>query len=67
MALKSLGSDFEWLPPSESGETGLLKTITAVMPAIRVDAGENRSNRKTFFNSLVAAYTGSFLCFVLLV
>ena len=26
--------------------------------AIRTDAGEKRTNRKTFFNSMVAAYTG---------
>ena len=26
--------------------------------AIRTDAGEKRSNKKTFFNSMVAAYTG---------
>jgi hypothetical protein len=41
--------------------TGVLKTVTATVPAIRVDdqpAGARRSLRKTFFNSVVAAYTG---------
>ena len=50
--LKELGSRFEWL------ESGDLKTVTSVLPAVRVDAGPRRSNEKTFFNSMVAAYTG---------
>lgn len=50
--LEALGSTWEWL------ENGDLKTITATLPAIRVDSGENRTNEKTFFNSMVAAYTG---------
>jgi hypothetical protein len=50
--LRSLGSSWEWL------ENGDLKTITAVLPAIRIDSGENRTNEKTFYNSMVAAYTG---------
>lgn len=45
---------FEWL----SDGSGNLKTTTAVLPAIRIDSGINRSNKKTFFNSMVAAYTG---------
>ena len=32
--------------------------LSAVLPAVIVDAGERRSNEKIFFNSLVAAYTG---------
>lgn len=28
------------------------------MPAVRVDQGDKRSGKKTFFNSIVAAYTG---------
>lgn len=51
-ALRKLGSTWEWL------ENGDLKTITAILPAIKEDSGEMRSNVKTFFNSLVAAYTG---------
>ena len=50
--LHSLGSTFEWLP------NGDLKTITTSLPAIRTDSGENRTNEKTFFNSVVAAYLG---------
>jgi hypothetical protein len=50
--LRALGSTWEWL------ENGDLKTITAVLPAIRVDEGINRSGERTFFNSMVAAYTG---------
>ena len=61
--LTKLGSTFEWL------ENGDLKTVTSVLPAVRVDAGPRRSNEKTFFNSMVAAYTGqaaatySVICF----
>lgn len=51
-ALQKLGSTWEWLP------NGDLRTITAVLPAIRTDSGVNRSELKTFFNSIVAAYTG---------
>lgn len=51
-ALTVLGSSWEWLPD------GCLKTITATLPGIRVDEGANRSNKKTFFNSIVAAYAG---------
>lgn len=50
--LSELGSSFEWL------DDGCLRTVTKVVPAIKHDSGDNRSNRKTFFNSLVAAYTG---------
>lgn len=50
--LQSLGSTWEWLP------NGDLKTITATLPAIRVDEGENRTQEKTFFNSVVAAFLG---------
>jgi hypothetical protein len=38
-----------------------LKTITATVPAIRTDdqpPGAPRSNQQTFFNSVVAAFTG---------
>lgn len=51
-ALKKLGSSWEWQPDNS------LKTVTAVLPAIREDAGSGRSNEKTFFNSMVAAFTG---------
>lgn len=50
--LLALGSSWEWL------ENGDLKTITSVLPAIRIDSGEQRSNDKTFYNSMVAAYMG---------
>mmetsp|Transcript_8371 Transcript_8371/g.14189 ORF Transcript_8371/g.14189 Transcript_8371/m.14189 type:complete len:333 (-) Transcript_8371:150-1148(-) len=50
--LAELGSTFEWL------DNGDLKTVTSVLPAVRVDAGPHRSQEKTFFNSMVAAYTG---------
>eukprot|EP01041_Mallomonas_annulata_P004303 gene4303-8561_t len=52
--LKAQGCTWEWdyLAP------GNLKTVTAALPAVRVDSGEGRSNRKTFFNSMVAAYLG---------
>lgn len=52
MALQKLGSSWEWLPD------GSLKTITSTVPAVRIDQGEKRSGNKTFFNSIVAAYTG---------
>jgi hypothetical protein len=39
----------EWLP------NGCLKTVTAVLPAVRV---EQRTGRKTWFNSIIAAYRG---------
>lgn len=50
--LLALGSSFEWQ------ENECLKTVTATVPAIRTDLGPNRSGEKTFFNSLIAAYTG---------
>ncbi|XP_059175090.1 uncharacterized protein LOC131955129 [Physella acuta] len=43
------GTSFEWLPD------GCLKTVTAVLPAIRVDA---RTGKKMWFNSIIAAYRG---------
>lgn len=54
-ALLQLGSTWEWQAD------GSLKTVTATVPAIRTDdqpLGANRSGEKTFFNSVVAAYTG---------
>ncbi len=50
--LPALASSWEWLP------NGDLKTVTVTVPAVRYDSGPNRSNRKTFFNSIIAAYTG---------
>jgi alpha-ketoglutarate-dependent taurine dioxygenase len=50
--LKSLNYSGEWLPD------GSLRTISPVLPAVRHDLGENRSGRKTFFNSVVAVFTG---------
>lgn len=43
------GTEWEWLP------NGDLKTITAIIPAVRTD---ERTGVKTFFNSMVAAYLG---------
>jgi len=45
----SHGGKFEWL------QNGNLKTITKVLPAIRV---EERTGKSTWFNSIVAAYFG---------
>ena len=47
--MRQLGTTWTWL------DDGNLRTETATVPAIRV---EPRSQRKTFFNSMVAAYTG---------
>ena len=47
--MRELGTEWEWLAD------GNLKTITATVPAIRTDT---RTGMKTFFNSVVAAYTG---------
>lgn len=48
-AMEKIGTTWEWL------DDGNLRTISAVVPAIRTD---QRSGRKMFFNSMVAAYTG---------
>jgi hypothetical protein len=53
--LVALGSEWRWQ------EDGTLQTITATVPAIRTDdqpPEAERSEQKTFFNSVVAAYTG---------
>lgn len=47
--MKALGTTWEWY------DNGDLRTETATVPAIRV---EPRTGLKTFFNSMVAAYTG---------
>lgn len=52
--MASQGVSWEW---DFCGE-GTLRTVTAALPAIRVDSGEGRTGAKTFFNSVVAAYTG---------
>lgn len=54
-ALHALGSTWEWQAD------GSLRTVTATVPAIRRDdqpAGAARSQQETFFNSIVAAFTG---------
>lgn len=52
-ALKALGSSWEWL------EDDNLKTITSVLPAVRVDnEGPHRTGTISFYNSIVAAYLG---------
>eukprot|EP00949_MAST-11_sp_MAST-11-sp1_P004592 g4592.t1 len=48
-AMRKLGTTWEWL------ENGDVRTVTAAVPAIRTDS---RSGRKTFFNSMVAAFKG---------
>ncbi len=47
--MQAVGTTWEWL------EGDNLRTTTAVIPAIRTDV---RNGQKTFFNSVVAAYTG---------
>ena len=46
---KEQGTTIEWLP------NGCLKTTTKVLPAIRID---ERTGKKTWFNSVIAAYLG---------
>lgn len=50
--LRQLNYTGEWLPD------GSLRTTSPVLPAVRRDEGEGRSGRKTFFNSVVAVFTG---------
>lgn len=47
--MRALGTSWAWL----SG--GDLRTITKALPAIRTD---KRTGKKTFFNAMIAAYTG---------
>ena len=47
--MTELGTTWQWL------ENGTVRTETATIPAIRTD---ERTGLKTFFNSMVAAYTG---------
>ena len=47
--MQNAGTTWEWL------DDGNLRTETATLPAIRT---EPRTGQKTFFNSMVAAYTG---------
>jgi alpha-ketoglutarate-dependent taurine dioxygenase len=49
--LREQGTEFEWL----NDEEDCLRTITAVVPAIKEDS---RTGKKMWFNSLVAAYVG---------
>ena len=58
VSLNNSGSSFQWL------ENGVLKTVTKVLPAIRMDKGVRRSDTKNFFNSVVAAYTGMRIAFL---
>ena len=59
-ALLKLNTQYEWL------SDGTLKTITAILPAIREDNyDQKRSQEKVFFNSMVAAFTGMlYMCIV---
>ena len=47
--MKELGTEWEWLPD------GSCRTTTCVIPGLRTDP---RTGLETFFNSMVAAYTG---------
>lgn len=47
--MAEMGMEWSWLP------SGDLHTVTRALPAIRTDV---RTGKKTFFNSVVAAYTG---------
>eukprot|EP00300_Choanocystis_sp_HF-7_P037088 c53084_g1_i1.p1 GENE.c53084_g1_i1~~c53084_g1_i1.p1 ORF type:complete len:673 (+),score=150.57 c53084_g1_i1:42-2021(+) len=47
--MRRIGTEWEWLPGDE------LRTITKIIPAVRCDI---RTKRKTFYNSMVAAFTG---------
>jgi hypothetical protein len=47
--MAELGMEWRWMDGDD------LHTVTRALPAIRIDP---RTGRKTFFNSLVAAYTG---------
>ena len=49
MKMKELGTTWQWL------SDGNVRTETTTIPAIRTD---ERTGLKTFFNSMVAAYTG---------
>jgi len=51
-AMQKLGTEWEWLGDEKGGN---VRTFTAVVPGVRTDA---RTGDKTFFNSVVAAYTG---------
>lgn len=48
-AMRKQGTSFEWLA------NGDCRTVTAALPALRVDA---RSGKRVFFNSVIAAFTG---------
>jgi alpha-ketoglutarate-dependent taurine dioxygenase len=47
--MRTLGTSWEWLPGGD------LKTTTKALPAIRAD---KYTGKKTFFNAMIAAYTG---------
>ncbi|CAE7190995.1 unnamed protein product [Symbiodinium pilosum] len=47
--MRKQGTTWEWLPGGD------LKTTTAALPALRVD---ERTGRRVFFNSVIAAFTG---------
>jgi len=47
--MKKAGMEWKWR------ENGDVETITSLLPAVRVD---DRTGKKMFFNSVVAAYTG---------
>jgi hypothetical protein len=50
--LRTHNATWEWLPGDN------LRVISPVLAAVRHDDGPGRSGRKTFFNSVVAVYTG---------
>lgn len=48
-AMRRQGTEYEWLP------NGDCRTTTAILPALRVDG---RTQKRVFFNSMIAAFTG---------
>ena len=50
--LTAMNSTWEWL------DDGSIRVTSAVLPAVRKDEGPGRSYKKTFFNSVVAVFTG---------
>eukprot|EP00443_Scrippsiella_acuminata_P021380 CAMPEP_0115219206 /NCGR_PEP_ID=MMETSP0270-20121206/26793_1 /TAXON_ID=71861 /ORGANISM="Scrippsiella trochoidea, Strain CCMP3099" /LENGTH=761 /DNA_ID=CAMNT_0002633185 /DNA_START=70 /DNA_END=2356 /DNA_ORIENTATION=+ len=48
-AMRRQGTEFEWL------SNGDCRTITATLPALRIDA---RTGKRVFFNSMIAAFIG---------
>jgi len=50
---RQTGGTFEWVVVN--GQENIMKTVSATLPAVRLD---QRTGKKVFFNSMVAAFTG---------